>query len=296
MKKFIILLLFALFCLSVPVLAAENVASIEGYIEDEAEGSLTIVSADGETRAELNVSQSTYIVDAESGLPLALSDLNAGRVIVYYSGGDAVLILGNVQEGITPVFARVEDFELTDEQIVVTVHGGTLLVTIERDNFIDNIELGSDLLMWLPFVTASIPGQATAQRTILLSHGAGDIGYNGYENGNNGDAPEQGDSSFIQPAAVTLADALGLVYADFYTENNVTMVPLRAVAESLGFTVTWNEATRSVSLHHAADGQTFGSVVLGQDTFEGKTLEAVPAIRNERTFVPVTLFEILLGM
>ena len=139
----------------------------------------------------------------------------------------------------------------------------------------------------------------------------GQNGYNGYENGYNGQNGNNGYSNgyngyngsgqtaappaVYTPPAMSLADALGRVYADFYMENNITMVPLRQVAEFMGFTVTWNESDRSVTLQHS-DGHVFGNIVIGQSSFDGHHLEVVPTIRNDRTFVPVSFFEILLGM
>lgn len=124
-------------------------------------------------------------------------------------------------------------------------------------------------------------------------------GYNFYENGYNGYNDYNGQAIVPAPVYIppvmSLVDALAHVYADFYTIDNVTMAPLRQVAESMGFTVIWNDAARSVTLQHS-DGQVFGTVTLGQGSFEGRYLEAAPTIHNERTFVPVSFFEILLGM
>jgi len=93
---------------------------------------------------------------------------------------------------------------------------------------------------------------------------------------------------------VTLADALGTVHNQFFTVNNVTMVPLRPVAEELGFRVTWNPGQRSITIQHS-EGQAFSTVTLDEITFEGRILQAAPTIRNDRAFVPLTVFEILLG-
>ena len=343
MKRFIIILMFSLFTLSLPVFAAENQenfapSSIEGYVEYENGESLTITHLENGNRSSFNLSPETFIVDAVSGLPLALEDLAERRVVVYYSDRDnALLVLGNIQEdSLLPRFGRVESLDVSDGQIVVSLDGGSLLVTIEDESLIepfmgnniatiDKVNVGSDLLMWFPFVAASYPGQATAERTIILNHDITDGEYSqGNENGQsteyslgNGYAQNAythndygydypngyAEAEFPEPPtaiinlapALSLADALGRVHMDFYTENGITMVPLRQVAESMGFIVTWNNLNRSISLHHS-DGQSFGTVILGQDFFEGHVLEATPAVRNDRAFVPVNFFEILLGM
>ena len=354
MKKFFALLLAAVMSISMPVwVFAQNgyqaqddmsplhPVSIEGYIENETETTIEVVSQD-DNRIILNITPQTYIVDSVSGSPLALSDINGSRIIAYYGPvmglseppvSTAVLIISNVSDDIIPPqFGQVEAISTTDDEVIVTVRGGSKLVTIERgsqiDPFltrnivtIDDIQVGSYLLMWYPLVTASYPGQATAQRTIILNRAApaveteyndyadnGDYEneYNGYENDYNGyndynqtyepivDYYEQ-PYEYTQPSALSLADALGQVYTHFFTENNATMVPLRHVAEALGFTVIWNESNRSITLHRANGQASPSTIVVGQAYFEGYALQAAPTIRNDRTFVPVSLFEILLG-
>lgn len=73
-----------------------------------------------------------------------------------------------------------------------------------------------------------------------------------------------------------------------YIKNSRTMVPLRALAESLGAEVQWDGATRSVT---AKLGDTNVRLVVGSNTayIDGKpvTLDVAPEIKNSRTFVPV---------
>jgi len=340
MKKFISLLIIAAFCVVTPLNAAENDApiSVTGYIyEYETQASLTVVPLDGGDHVTFEITEATYIVDAATGTGLDLSELENGRVIVYAlsESDEAVLILGNVSEdAISPRFGRVEAIENTDDGVIVTVDNGSLLVAISRDSRIDpfmtrnivtveNIEEGSDLLMWFPMLALSYPAQAYSQRTVILSRGEAvvEVDENGYENGHaengyaeNGYAENGYDNGYVEvpvlpalpflpvtpaPAeprpAASLTDALSQVQYDFFTINEITMVPLRTVSEHMGFNVTWNESARSVSIYHA-DGTSFGTVVIGQNFFDGNTLEMAPTLRNNRTFVPVSFFELLLGL
>ncbi len=71
-----------------------------------------------------------------------------------------------------------------------------------------------------------------------------------------------------------------------YLKDEVVMLPLRAVAEKLGFDVTWDAATRSVRLGNAIN------LSIGQDYYTvGKmapiTLGTAPQIVNHSTFVPM---------
>lgn len=81
------------------------------------------------------------------------------------------------------------------------------------------------------------------------------------------------------------------------------MVPLRAVAEPLGFTVTWDDGGVLVD-----NGTLHTRVVIGQDRYTLTTsidglvgmsapfsLGAPPYVANGVTYVPVALFDALLG-
>ena len=85
--------------------------------------------------------------------------------------------------------------------------------------------------------------------------------------------------------------------------NKVLMVPLRAISEALGFKVEWNNGSVFVD-----DGSMHTTVTIGRDSYvavtsikdaDGMTapfsLGAAPKIVENRTYVPLQLFEILMG-
>ena len=274
--------------------------AIEGYIED---GEAGIIYADGE---QFTITPGIPVIDAETGMPVSLAEVENNRVIIYYYL-EVKVVIANVTEGaIPPQFGIVEAIERTEDQVTVTIRGGSILVTIPADSPIEpyltrniatvyDIHVGSYLLMWYPMVTASYPGLATAQRTLILNRIAADYTEHTVQPNDYVEIVDEFFYDVPAPPIYGLNEALARVYVDFITVNNATMVPLRPVAESLGFTVIWNEADRSVSLNHA-DGQVFATVTLGQANFEGHVLDAAPVIHNDRTFVPVALFGILLGL
>lgn len=67
-----------------------------------------------------------------------------------------------------------------------------------------------------------------------------------------------------------------------------TMVPLRSIFETMGASVQWDDATRSVT---ATRGSTVVKMTVGQTSFtvngQTKTLDVAPRILNGRTVVPV---------
>ncbi|MGN1318722.1 MAG: copper amine oxidase N-terminal domain-containing protein [Lachnospirales bacterium] len=81
-----------------------------------------------------------------------------------------------------------------------------------------------------------------------------------------------------------------------YSENDVTFVSLRSVAEALGFEVNWDGENKSIVL---SDTPRYVTMSIGNDGYTfSKTapmpLGAAPVIKDSTTFVPTTLFSDLL--
>ena len=81
----------------------------------------------------------------------------------------------------------------------------------------------------------------------------------------------------------------------YVSESGNTMVPLRAVAEALGYGVDWNQELQRVSIGVA----TFISI--GEDEYmigrmAPRSLGQAPELKNDVTFVPVEFFSQILGV
>ena len=76
--------------------------------------------------------------------------------------------------------------------------------------------------------------------------------------------------------------------------RNVKWVPLREVSEALGYTIKWNDKTRSIDI--TKDG-TVASLVVGKNQYTKQKpqmvleLEESPIIEGSTTLVPVSFFE-----
>ena len=73
------------------------------------------------------------------------------------------------------------------------------------------------------------------------------------------------------------------------------MVPLRAVAEALGYEVIWEGATQSVYLNNVI------SLTIGKDYYtRGRMapieLGTAPELTDSRTYVPLSFFKQVIGM
>lgn len=86
--------------------------------------------------------------------------------------------------------------------------------------------------------------------------------------------------------------------AEPFIENGRTMIPLRAIADAFGFEVDWEQSEEKITL--TKDDKTiilyFGKPEILVD---GETLyfeDAVPMIKNSRTFLPVRKLAEILGI
>ncbi len=107
----------------------------------------------------------------------------------------------------------------------------------------------------------------------------------------------------IMPISVIIADEVELVineenilFSDYavkpYDKEEIRMLPLRVIAESLGFNVTWNDSDKSVDL---SKGTEIIQVLIGKNEYRinnvSTSLNVAPEIVESRTFVPSTFFE-----
>lgn len=79
--------------------------------------------------------------------------------------------------------------------------------------------------------------------------------------------------------------------------DGVTMVPLRATLEAMGYEVTWNNETRSVEIQKGAQ---WTSITVGKNAYfrnrmAAHELSSAPVIKNNRTLVPVEFFVDIIG-
>ena len=85
-------------------------------------------------------------------------------------------------------------------------------------------------------------------------------------------------------------EAKTLDVAPYIAKGNRTMLPVRAVAESLKMNVAWNEADKTVTLTKTDNSKKIILTLGGNAMFvdgEKVTLDSAPEIKDSRTFLPV---------
>jgi len=93
-------------------------------------------------------------------------------------------------------------------------------------------------------------------------------------------------------------DSSNVYVTPYIDENNRTMVPLRAVADSLGITgISWDDATKTVTLKNASDTV---KIVVGESTMTvnstSVSIDTSCVIKDSRTFLPLRAIASALGI
>lgn len=264
------------------------------------EGDITLVPSitvqtDTWDQLMLRLKESTFLADAADGSLRRMTDVaspdqllqEGDTILVTYGAAvqqsepaqtDAELVVVHPGEGTTPhlLDAEVVYRDLTARFLA---NNGSLLVSVDRQTPVytlygdeetnARIRMGTRLVAWYDIVLTSYPGQTAPEKVVLL--------------------PDQ-DRTFTIITGGDIAIAEGRV------ENGVAMVPVRKVAEALGYTVIWDGAAESVQLTRDDAAMT---IVLGEDRYcfgdarEGLSFGAASYEVDGVSWVPAEVFTLL---
>lgn len=277
-----------------------------------------LVEIDG-TEVVLKISEKTYVIDAQTGIPASSKTIKVGETVhVYYSPimtrslppqSNATAIVVNVQKDKTvpQLFTVKEIVSKTDKEIRVLNEEGDLIIAIEADKpispfktkqnvSIESIEVGTQMFVWYDIVLTSYPGQTASYKTVILGQVTREV------DPEFGVKPVKSTKDAKKESKINV-NGKGLALGKYkieYQQGHV-MVPLRLVSEALGFKVTWNPKTQGILLD---DGSVKTEVTVGVDGYYKASSKAIgltqtfefgakPEVKNGTVYVPVQLFNLL---
>ena len=282
-------------------------AVIKSLPGQENEKQLLVTSQDEKSPWDLalNLGDETVFLDNATGIPVSLQDLKEDQeVYVYYSlamtrslppQSAAYAVLTNVGEATPAKYHVVEKvLEGADGQVAVLTDHGSMLVSAAKETKMSNLKdksvvtpqdlkVGTRFFAWYDIVALSYPGQAGAERIVLLPQ------------------QEQQEQNKLEELEISVnGKALGVKTQN---KDGVQMVPVRQVAEALGFTVEWDQQKRETLL---ISDQGKVSLSVGRDSYQFETAQeavglsapqsfgAAPEIQDPGvTWAPVQVFELL---
>ncbi|MDR3766445.1 MAG: copper amine oxidase N-terminal domain-containing protein [Butyricicoccus sp.] len=339
MKKLIAIVMSAsMVCgASIPAVAADTV-SVDTVQNDQAAMQLaervleygTIVSVSIDTAHEtpsqilircpaenddeilLQVDASTILLDSGAGTPGNWADLKPGDSIYAFHASSmttsippqtaAEAIVYNVpQDAGCAMLYNVGELETTDDGIRFLTTDGSMYISANQDTAISSlytkervtladIQRGDRVFAWYDAVLESYPGQTYATKLVLIR--------------DQDAAPvEEKPTQY----AIALDHDMVLMDEKAVRRDDVVMVPMRVVAETLGCTVTWDEQnqaatmtndTRTMTVHIGTDRYVSAAAhdtgVIGMTS--PTVLGCAPYVDDAyRTWIPVKAFQILGG-
>jgi hypothetical protein len=144
------------------------------------------------------------------------------------------------------------------------------------------IKVGSKVLVWSEIMTLSLPAQMNADTLMLLPPSENDLF-----------ASEITLSLEEEIIYVNYQNITATWHETFLYKHNTTLIPLRRVAEAIGYEVEWIPDGRKIKL---TKGDKASIIQIGNLKYDGKNLSVAPELINSRTFVPIDFFESLLNI
>lgn len=275
--------------------AGDVTISSFGTVEEVGAGFVTVKMDDGAlvARAQLNIGAETVILDSATGESVKLADIKAGeRVLAYYSDKlsksipaqtELLALFTNAEEATPGVVWTVEEVAHSNSNSkILTVNNGDLLLTVTTDQ---PIKVGDRVAAWYDTVMMSLPAQAVAERVVVLSSVDTAV-------------PEEvkpGVAVDMPASAPQVVKVNGkTVHAVVERLNGEVCVPLRLIAEELGYTLTWdgNKMAATITKDGVSTEVTMGSDTIVTDGDMAHKLGAGVYLRNrEKMMVPVDMFK-----
>lgn len=275
---------------------------LEASVTEEGIVESVLVKTSDETELQLNLSyDNTVMIDAD-GMPVSFAGLEVGTKIYAVhsmaqtmslppqSAALAIVYLG--EDEVAPKYMEVKTlvseegktaFESTDGNYLIAYDETTEFITYKTRNIVTAADLkeGSRVFAWYGMSTKSIPEKALSTKILIL--------------------PEQivpTETGEEEKEAVIIGAEIGGVAIDFEkygnilpkVEDGITFIPVRAIAETAGASVTWDGAAGSIVIEKSGVKAELkiGSekaVVAGSEV----TLAAAPKIVDDRTVVGVSV-------
>ena len=208
-------------------------------------------------------------VELKEGMDFtAYVDGNKPMILIYPPQYSPELVIVQTDE---IGFAEVAQFDenFANESLKLNISDETVIENLSGTAVEAKDIVGVDVAVFYKFTTFSIPAQTTPSKIIVLSY-------------------DEEELSEEMEAVQTI------IKNDFYEVNGVTMVPLRLIAEKLGWTVTSTGKGAIVSKDNASFTITRGEKMYGHNRAVHYFEEAPELLEPKKTYVPVEFVDRLL--
>lgn len=282
-----------------------------------------LVKTTDEQDIQLNLSADTLIVNNETGAAAALSDIKEGdKIYAYYSKAMTLslppqsaceLILVGVGENTPASLHEVGTVSTNEEGMteVLTADGSMIIrmddkttyAPYKTKNIVTKADLteGTCFLAWYDIVAMSYPGQAYTQKVVILPAAATE------ETATETQAARETEQTAAETTELTIVAGGKTLEVKGEMKDGVAVVPVRAAAEALGCTVSYEQKdgkeyvtvendTRSMTLEIGTDNYVSTTKIEGAvGMAEPAQYGVAPYIVDGTTYAAADLFKALVG-
>lgn len=280
--------------------------NFEGKIEEvtkKENGVSILVKANDEDEYGMifHLSEDVLLMSDKTMDFVEIDTLEEGMDIVAFYDKDTIMALSLpgqltpdvlvVKENEEPVSVHVDKFnkELTSSDNKLKLNLDDKVVIVDEDGKVvedRNLE-DKDLVVFYTISTKSIPAQTTPEKVIILAEDElVEVPVEKPEE----DVEEASEVKILEKMIINEKEVV--LNHSAYKKGEVVMIPLRELAETLGYEVKWNNEIQSAEL---TKGAQWTSVKIGEDNYNFAKmlvkLGTAPEVKDERTFVPFTFLE-----
>ena len=282
-----------------------------------------LVKTTDEQEIQLNLSADTLIVNNETGAAAALSDIKEGdKIYAYYSKAmtrslppqsACELILVGVGENTPASLHEVGTVSTNEEGMteVLTADGSMIIrmddkttyAPYKTKNIVTKADLteGTRFLAWYDIVAMSYPGQAYTQKVVILPAAATE------ETATETQATRETEQTAPETTGLTIVAGGKTLEVKGEMKDGVAVVPVRAAAEALGCTVSYEQKdgkeyvtvendTRSMTLEIGTDNYVSTTKIEDAVGMPAPAQYGVaPYIVDGTTYAAADLFKALVG-
>ena len=265
-------------------------------IDREEDGTITRLHLTSEAQGDyvMNISSSTVWIDSGSYAASDPADLEVGEsVYVHHSPvstrslppqSAAYAVVRNFpQDAGAAQYHEVEAIaQNEDGSVTITTDNGGLMLTVEADAAVTtyagetaalaDVKAGDHVMAWYPLVMLSYPGQASAGHLMLLPAAVEE---------RDGEAAEADPAQALEPIQQVPQEGTELTIlleGDMVlpvtgkVENGVATIPVAAVAQALGYEVTYTPGEKGEGALVTVESEDFQvNLTIGEKAIQGVT-------------------------
>lgn len=276
-----------------------------------------LITTDDEQEIQLNIGEQTLVVDNQTGTVAGLDTLKAGdKIFAYYSAAmtrslppqsACELILVNVGEQATASLHEVGTvIPEENARVAILNAAGDMIIRMDDKTAITSLDgktlttgdltAGTRFLAWYDIVLTSYPGQTYAEKVVVLS------------NAEPRETETQPTETVeYQPTEWTIVAGGKTLDVKATAQGETVVIPVRAVAEALGCTVSYEQKdgkefvtvendTRAMTMEIGVDNYVSTTKLEGAVGMTAPAQYGVaPYVTDGTTYAPADMFKALVG-